>query len=128
MILTSSLLWACIWTLTGATELSQQQTNGASQYGTLDAPQFSEFLTNNPLPDGYPWGTETANNSNPYKQAPDTGVTRHYQFTVARAQLAPDGYQKKVIVINGQFPGPTIEANWGDWIEGMESAMYTRES
>ena len=32
--------------------------------------------------------------------------------------LAPDGVAKDMIVVNGQFPGPTIEANWGDWIEG----------
>lgn len=49
--------------------------------------------------------------------APDTGATRKYHFDVARAQLAPDGYQKDMIVINGQFPGPLIEANWGDWVE-----------
>lgn len=22
-----------------------------------------------------------------------------------------------MIVVNGEFPGPTIHANWGDWIE-----------
>ncbi|MCJ1231423.1 hypothetical protein MMC12_008100 [Toensbergia leucococca] len=74
--------------------LSQQATNGASTWGTL-SPPFAQpsFLTNNPLPDGYPWGSRTAENS------------------------APDGYQKDVLLINGQFPGPLIEANWGDWIQ-----------
>jgi len=33
------------------------------------------------------------------------GVVRHYNFTVSREVLAPDGYQKGVILINGQFPG-----------------------
>ena len=28
--------------------------------------------------------------------------------------LAPDGFQRQVLVFNNQFPGPTIEANWGD--------------
>ncbi|KAJ8108112.1 hypothetical protein ONZ43_g6526 [Nemania bipapillata] len=28
-----------------------------------------------------------------------------------------DGYEKSVILVNGQFPGPLIEANWGDYIE-----------
>jgi FtsP/CotA-like multicopper oxidase with cupredoxin domain len=46
-----------------------------------------------------------------------TGVTRYYNFDVRRAILAPDGYQKSGIFVNGQFPGPAIEANWGDWIE-----------
>ncbi|KAL2021622.1 hypothetical protein VTK56DRAFT_6975 [Thermocarpiscus australiensis] len=31
--------------------------------------------------------------------------------------IAPYGYQKNSILINGQFPGPLIEANWGDTIQ-----------
>jgi FtsP/CotA-like multicopper oxidase with cupredoxin domain len=50
--------------------------------------------------------------------------------------MAPDGVEKQMMVVNNQFPGylsysisypapvsdircyrPTIEANWGDWIE-----------
>ena len=41
---------------------------------------------------------------------------RRYDFHIARGTIAPDGYQKDVLLINGQFPGPTIEANWGDTI------------
>ncbi|KZF20535.1 multicopper oxidase [Xylona heveae TC161] len=96
--------------------LSQTATNGASLLGTLQAPKLPEFLTSNPLPAGFPWGTKTATNSNPYTQSPNTGVTRYYNFNIQRGQIAPDGYQKNVILINGQFPGPTIEANWGDMI------------
>ena len=48
---------------------------------------------------------------------PDTGVTRTYNFKVAYGDIAPDGVEKNAILINGQFPGPLIEANWGDWIE-----------
>ena len=44
------------------------------------------------------------------------GQERSYDFTIARGTIAPDGYQKDVLLINGQFPGPTIEANWGDTI------------
>ena len=25
--------------------------------------------------------------------------------------------ERELIVVNGAYPGPTIEANWGDWIE-----------
>ena len=113
------LLITCL--LARVRALSQDQTNGASLWGTLDAPTFPQFLTSNPLPDGFPWGTKTANNSNPYRQTPNTGITRHYQFRLSRAQIAPDGYLKNVILINGQFPGPVIEANWGDYIEGKLS-------
>ncbi|PMD30444.1 multicopper oxidase [Hyaloscypha variabilis F] len=97
--------------------MTQQQTNGASLWGTLQAPTFPLFLTNNPLPNGFPWGSLTAAGSNPYTQAPNTGVIRSYDFTISRGTIAPDGYQKSVILINGQFPGPAIEANWGDTIQ-----------
>ncbi|PKS09340.1 hypothetical protein jhhlp_003954 [Lomentospora prolificans] len=51
---------------------------------------------------------------------PDTGVTRHYDFTVSQFEnwIGGDGIEKKVaMLINGQFPGPTVRADWGDWVE-----------
>lgn len=47
---------------------------------------------------------------------PDTGVTRTYDLHVAYQTIAPDGVTRNGLTINGQFPGPLIEANWGDWI------------
>lgn len=44
-------------------------------------------------------------------------MTRSYDFVVSRQFLSPDGVKKDSIVVNGEFPGPAIEANWGDWIE-----------
>ena len=58
-----------------------------------------------PLPNGYPWGTATASGTNPYEQSPDTGVIRYYDFTVQRGKIAPDGYLKNVLLVNGQYPG-----------------------
>lgn len=49
--------------------------------------------------------------------APYTGTVRSYDFTVGRAKLAPDGVEKEMLLVNGQFPGPTITANWGDTIQ-----------
>ena len=117
MFLNVALHMCHLFTLARA--LTQAQTNGASLWGTLEAPTFPQFLTDNPLPNDFPWGTRTAKNSNPYKNCPDTGITRYYDFTLSRSQIAPDGYLKNVILINGQFPGPEIEANWGDWVEGQ---------
>jgi hypothetical protein len=48
---------------------------------------------------------------------PDTGVTRKYHFEIAYGTIAPDGVTRNGLLVNGQFPGPLIEANWGDWIE-----------
>ncbi|KAF2713059.1 multicopper oxidase [Pleomassaria siparia CBS 279.74] len=47
---------------------------------------------------------------------PDTGVTRTYDMHVAYQTIAPDGVMRNGITVNGQFPGPLVEANWGDWI------------
>ena len=57
-------------------------------------------------------------NTNPYQTPPpiNTGVTRNYDFTIARATISPDGVNRSVILVNNQFPGPLIEANWGDMI------------
>lgn len=80
------------------------------------APMLPIFLRNNPLPNNQPWsllGPET----NYYKTYPHTGVIRSYDFTVSRGVMAPDGYQSNVLLVNGAFPGPLIEANWGDTIQ-----------
>ncbi|EFX01919.1 laccase-1 precursor [Grosmannia clavigera kw1407] len=58
-----------------------------------------------------------ANGTDAYANFPTTGVIRSYEWTVSRGTLAPDGYEMPVILVNGQFPGPTIEANWGDTIQ-----------
>ncbi|CCC14584.1 unnamed protein product [Sordaria macrospora k-hell] len=63
-----------------------------------------------------PWGDLTADRASPHDM-PDTGITRSYEFTISRANMSPDGVTRSMIVVNGQFPGPAIEANWGDWIE-----------
>ncbi|OJD32225.1 laccase-1 precursor [Diplodia corticola] len=99
--------------------LPQTVTNGQSIWGTLDVPRFPDFLTNNPLPCGVPWGDREREglSNDPYSQPPNTGVTRHYHFTLSRQALSPDGVNKSGIFVNGEFPGPAIEANWGDWIE-----------
>ncbi|MCJ1354255.1 MAG: hypothetical protein MMC33_004242 [Icmadophila ericetorum] len=97
--------------------LTQLLTNGGSVLGTLEAPLLPQFLTNNPLPNGFPWSTDTTSNTNPYTQSPITGVIRPYDFTISRGYLAPDGVNKSVLLVNGQFPAPTIEVNWGDTIQ-----------
>ncbi|PCH37424.1 multicopper oxidase [Wolfiporia cocos MD-104 SS10] len=43
-------------------------------------------------------------------------TTRYYNFVVDELSGAPDGVEKRMLVVNGLFPGPTIEANTGDRI------------
>ncbi|KAK0650008.1 laccase [Cercophora newfieldiana] len=50
---------------------------------------------------------------------PVTGVTREYNLVITEHDnwVGGDGVpKKKAMLINGQFPGPTIRADWGDTI------------
>ncbi|KAI5284553.1 laccase, multicopper oxidase, benzenediol:oxygen oxidorectuctase, partial [Ascosphaera atra] len=49
-----------------------------------------------------------------YAVAPETNVTREYWLVAENKVLAPDGVDRPMMVWNGSFPGPLIEANWGD--------------
>lgn len=85
----------------------------------MKAPTYSSYLVTNPGKADYtstPWGSITAAGNNPYTSAPNQGVVRTYDFTISRGVIAPDGYQKNVLLVNGAFPGPPITANYGDMI------------
>ncbi|CZR52693.1 related to multicopper oxidase [Phialocephala subalpina] len=43
--------------------------------------------------------------------------TRHFSWNITKARIAPNGVQKEVFLINGRFPGPTVEARRGDTLE-----------
>ncbi|KAN0081885.1 Cupredoxin [Elaphomyces granulatus] len=51
-----------------------------------------------------------------YSVVPDTGVTREYYLQITNAEIAPDGYSRPAMVINGSMPGPTLMADWGDTV------------
>ncbi|KFA54032.1 hypothetical protein S40293_01741 [Stachybotrys chartarum IBT 40293] len=96
--------------------LSQTATNGNSVLGTVEAPRLPAYLTDGPLANGSPWATRDSS-SNYHTDYPVTGLTRSYDFTISRDFISPDGYERDVLLINGAFPGPLIEANWGDVIQ-----------
>ncbi|KAI0018816.1 multicopper oxidase [Xylariomycetidae sp. FL0641] len=97
--------------------LTSKAQNGKSVWGTVAARALPFFLAGNHGSHVVPWGEKTAKGNNPYQDIPFTGVTRHYEFNISRGMIAPDGYEKSVILVNDQYPGPLVEANWGDWIE-----------
>jgi len=66
--------------------------------------------------DTAPWELSTLHGDGS-RAIPSPGITRRYDFTITRDRLAPDGVFRDMFTINGQFPGPLIEANWGDMIE-----------
>lgn len=64
-----------------------------------------------------PWDCFIGASNDGLDAIPVTGAVRSYEWTIARATLAPDGVTREMIVVNDQFPGPVLEANWGDIIE-----------
>ncbi|TVY80676.1 oxidoreductase ptaK [Lachnellula suecica] len=77
-----------------------------------------------PPPADYCCSETNFNADNP----PNTGVTRVYDFTIRRQARAPDGYPRDFLTINSQFPGPLIEANWGDTIQVTVHNLITGPS
>jgi hypothetical protein len=72
-----------------------------------------DYLTDNPMPDGgKPWGTMNSTNTNQYRETPDTGVTRYYDWTVSKGRCAPDGFEMDCVMANNQYPGPTVEVSF----------------
>ncbi|KAK7179692.1 multicopper oxidase [Paraphaeosphaeria sporulosa] len=51
-----------------------------------------------------------------YKFTPKTCRTVYYEFDITNGTVAPDGIERIAFLVNGQMPGPTIEANWGDTV------------
>ncbi|RHZ48708.1 hypothetical protein Glove_543g76 [Diversispora epigaea] len=41
-------------------------------------------------------------------------TTRYYEFELKVKKLSPDGFERPVWSVNGQYPGPLIQANKGD--------------
>ncbi|CAG8806360.1 40213_t:CDS:2, partial [Gigaspora margarita] len=44
----------------------------------------------------------------------DSPVTRCYNLELVVKDLAPDGFTRPVWTANGQYPGPILQANYGD--------------
>lgn len=50
-------------------------------------------------------------------QWPITGKVVKYELEVVNKTLAVDGIDRQVLVVNGQYPGPVITADWGDTLQ-----------
>ncbi|KAK9773595.1 putative Cupredoxin [Seiridium cardinale] len=53
---------------------------------------------------------------------------REYIFNITEALAAPDGFQKPMILVNGQAPGPLIEATTGDKVRVHVNNMMGNRS
>lgn len=49
---------------------------------------------------------------------PTTGVTRYYSLEITNTTCNPDGNgEQECLLVNNQYPGPIISADWGDMLE-----------
>ncbi|CAO2653307.1 Nn.00g027180.m01.CDS01 [Neocucurbitaria sp. VM-36] len=93
-------------------------SSGAHEYPPYPYPTASGYpQTSANATKLYPTGTSTPTADPLCPTMPDTGVTRTYELHVAYQTIAPDGVTRNGLTINGQYPGPLVEANWGDWIK-----------
>ncbi|KAK5088674.1 hypothetical protein LTR05_002894 [Lithohypha guttulata] len=63
------------------------------------------------------WGPGFDINTNYYTTWPNTGKTVKYTLTITNGTISPQGDRKLGFLVNGQSPGPTITADWGDMLE-----------
>lgn len=95
----------------GSTVTPYQQ-NGWSKWGTLGYGALYSWMGGKT-----PWGGIDTVNFNPFTASKQiTGTqTRTYVLAVGECDVRPDGVIKRhALCVNGQFPGPLIEANYGD--------------
>ncbi|GME46776.1 Laccase-1 precursor [Neofusicoccum parvum] len=45
---------------------------------------------------------------------PTSGETVTYDLEITNTTMAPDGVERLIMAVNGQYPGPTLIADWGD--------------
>jgi FtsP/CotA-like multicopper oxidase with cupredoxin domain len=43
--------------------------------------------------------------------------TSYFRLELTWGKGAPDGYERSMIFINGQYPGPLLDIQQGDWVE-----------
>ncbi|KAF8896583.1 laccase 6 [Infundibulicybe gibba] len=42
---------------------------------------------------------------------------RHFNFDIVNGKVAPDGFERDAVLVNGKFPGPVVVASKGDYVK-----------
>ncbi|KAF2400757.1 hypothetical protein EJ06DRAFT_542895 [Trichodelitschia bisporula] len=111
----SGLAVAGLLTLVNSALCSELQTPTSSTSATA-TPKTDSNCANGPLTRGC-WGNGFSISTDFDTKWPTTGRTVSYNFEITNTTCSPDGSGAKIcMLVNGQYPGPTIYANWGDMI------------
>jgi hypothetical protein len=93
-------------------------TSGSGSCATYTPPVNATDDICNSAADRSKWCDSKNLNTDVYSTNYYTGVTREYTFEITNTTLVYDGTGPKLaLAINGQVPGPVIEANWGDIVQ-----------
>ncbi|GAB7365366.1 hypothetical protein MBLNU230_g6445t1 [Neophaeotheca triangularis] len=90
-------------------------TSGQTETETTTSTGSASSCTHGPNSRGC-WDGQRSIDTDFDSNWPTTGRTVYYNLDITNITMAPDGFSRQVLAINGQFPGPRIEANWGDYI------------
>lgn len=106
------------YTSSSTSTTSATTTTSSSSCATYVPPVNVTDDICNSAADRSKWCDNKDTSSDYYANDYDTGVTREYNFEITNITLVYDGTGPKLaLAINGQVPGPVIEANWGDTVK-----------
>ncbi|ETI24015.1 hypothetical protein G647_03384 [Cladophialophora carrionii CBS 160.54] len=106
------------YTPSSSTSASATSTTSAAGCPTYTPAQNATYDYCNSASDRSKWCDEKSIKSDYYTNDYDTGVTREYTLEITNTTLVYDGTGPKLaLAVNGQVPGPVIEANWGDTVK-----------
>jgi FtsP/CotA-like multicopper oxidase with cupredoxin domain len=104
-MLLKSLLSSCLILGLGAASVLPRVTSSKATPGCVNGPSCRAC-----------WGDfNVATDSE--EVWPKTGKTVYYSLNITNQTMSPDGTPRDMLVINGQYPGPTLVADWGDTLE-----------
>ncbi|KAI4726487.1 hypothetical protein E4T49_05757 [Aureobasidium sp. EXF-10728] len=93
-------------------------TSSAAGSSTTLTPDDADTECTNTAGSRACWGNGFSIATDFDQKFPDTGKTVPYTLTITNTTINPDGAgDRRVMLINDQYPGPVIRASWGDWLE-----------
>ncbi|OCT45471.1 hypothetical protein CLCR_01580 [Cladophialophora carrionii] len=106
------------YTASSSTSASATSTTSAAGCPTYTPAHNETYDYCNSAYDRSKWCDEKSIKTDYYTNDYDTGVTREYTLEITNTTLVYDGTGPKLaLAVNGQVPGPVIEANWGDTVK-----------
>lgn len=118
MLLRSLLPYFSFLSLSSALALpSSQDKSEISTRSVEETKTREEQCTNGPACRNC-WDGHFSVHTDSEEEWPNTGKTVKYVFEVTEKLMTPDGTPRDMIVVNGQYPGPTIVASEFDFTSG----------